>query len=147
MLHIDPKIMGHRFNIDLDQKLVLQKKNAMDKNHYQALKVKVENFLNINIIWESFYPEWLSNLDLVLKQNEKQRTCIDFTNLNKACLKDSFPLPQIDQLIEFTVGHKFLSFIDTYSEYNHIPMYEFEKDHTSFITNYDLTTTKSCPSA
>ena len=45
---------------------------------------------------EVYYPEWLANIVLVKKANEKWRICIDFTDLNKACLKDSFPLPRID---------------------------------------------------
>lgn len=49
--------------------------------------------------------------------------CIDFTDLNKACPKDSFPLPQIDQLVDATAGHEILSFMDAYSDYNQIRMY------------------------
>ena len=61
--------------------------------------------------------------------------CIDFTNLNKAYPKDSFPLCRIDQLVDTTVGHELLSFMDAYSRYNQILMYEPEEEHTSFITN------------
>ena len=63
---------------------------------------------------ESYYPDWLANLVLVLKPNRKWRTCIDFTNLNQACLKDNFLLPQIDQLVDVIVGHELLSFMDAY---------------------------------
>ena len=52
--------------------------------------------------------------------------CIDFTNLNKACSKDSFPLPLIDQLVEAMVGNELLSFMDAYSGYNQILMYELD---------------------
>ena len=47
-------------------------------------------------IKEVFYPEWLANIVVVKKKNEKWRVCVDFTDLNKACLKDSFPMPRID---------------------------------------------------
>ena len=63
-------------------------------------------------------------------------------NLNKACLKDSFPLPQIDQLVVSTTGHELLSFIDAYSEYNKILMYEPD---TSFITDRGLYYYKAMP--
>ena len=62
-------------------------------------------------------------------------TYINFMNLNKACPKDSFPLPQINQLVDATMGHELLSFMDAYSRYNQIPMYEPDDEHTSFITD------------
>lgn len=65
---------------------------------------------------------WLSNVVMVRKPNGKWRMCIDYTNLNKACPKDRFPLPCIDQLVDSTAGHKLLSFIDAYSGYNQIKM-------------------------
>ncbi|PON41357.1 hypothetical protein PanWU01x14_290260, partial [Parasponia andersonii] len=65
----------------------------------------------------------------------KWRTCIDLTDLNKACPKDSFPLLRIDQLVDVTSGHELLSFMDAYSGYNQIPMYEPDEEHTLFITD------------
>ncbi|XP_074374144.1 uncharacterized protein LOC141714528 [Apium graveolens] len=82
--------------------------------------------------------EWLANPVLVKKPNGKWRTCVDFTDLNKACPKDSFPLPRIDQLVDATAGHALLSFIDAYSGYNQILMYELDQEHTSFITDRGL---------
>ncbi len=64
--------------------------------------------------------------------------CIDFTDFNKTCSKDSFPLPKIDQLVDSTAGHGLLSFIDAFSGYNQIPMYEQDDKSTTFITNYGL---------
>ena len=52
--------------------------------------------------------------------------CVDFTDLNKACPKDNFPLPRIDQLMDFTAGHKLLTFLDAFSGYNQIKMTEEE---------------------
>ena len=61
---------------------------------------------------------------MVLISNEKWRTCINFTNLNKACPKDSFPLSWIDQLVDAMVGHELLSFMDAYLGYNQILMFK-----------------------
>ena len=61
--------------------------------------------------------------------------CVDFTDLNKTCLKDSFPLPKIDHLVDSTTGHGLLTFMDAISGYNQIPMYEQDKENTTFITN------------
>jgi len=57
------------------------------------------------------------------KKNSKWRVCIDFTKLNEACSKDSYPLPRIDQLVEAAAGHELLSFMDAYSGYNQIRMH------------------------
>ena len=54
--------------------------------------------------------------------NGKWRMCVDFTDLNKACPKDSYPLPHVDQLEDLTAGHKLLSFMDAFSGYNQIRM-------------------------
>lgn len=59
---------------------------------------------------------------------------MDFTDLNNACPKDSFPLPHINQLIDNTIGHELLSFLDTFSSYNQIPMEEDDQEKTTFIT-------------
>ena len=61
--------------------------------------------------------------------------CVDFTDLNKACPKDSFPLPKIDQLVDSTAGHWLLSFMDAFSGYNQIPIHEQDEESTTFITN------------
>ena len=63
---------------------------------------------------------------------------MDFTDLNKACLNDSFPLPRIDQLVNATSRHQLFSFMDAYSGYNQIPMHVPDQEHTSFITDCGL---------
>ncbi|XP_014490737.1 uncharacterized protein LOC106753443 [Vigna radiata var. radiata] len=60
--------------------------------------------------------------------------CVDFTDLNKACPKDNYPLPSIDRLVDGASGHMVLSFLDAYSGYNQIPMYAPDRDNTAFIT-------------
>ena len=57
---------------------------------------------------------WLANLVVVRKANGKWRLCIDYSDINKACTKDPFPLPRIDQIVDSTVGCDLLSFLDTY---------------------------------
>jgi hypothetical protein len=60
--------------------------------------------------------------------------CIDYTGLNKACPKDPFPLPRIDQIMDSTSGCDLLCFLDAYSGFNQIPMSREDEDHISFIT-------------
>ena len=70
---------------------------------------------------------------------------VDFTDLNKACPKDSHPLHRIDQLVDSTMGHKLLSFMNTFSSYNQIRMDEVDQEKTSFITSQDLFCYKVMP--
>jgi hypothetical protein len=64
------------------------------------------------------HPNWIDNPVLVPKKNGMWQMCVDYTSLNKACLKDPFLLPQIDQVIDLTVGCELLSFLDAYSNYH-----------------------------
>ena len=80
------------------------------------------------------YPEWLANVVLVKKANGKWRLYIDFTDVNRACPKDSFPLPRIDLIVDATAGHELLSFMDAFSDYNHISMDLVDQEKTLFIT-------------
>ena len=66
------------------------------KDHSEAVKGEVMNFKQAGAIKEVFYPEWLANIVVVKKKSGKWRVCVDFTNLNKGCSKDPFPVPQID---------------------------------------------------
>ena len=64
--------------------------------------------------------------------------CVDFTDLNNACPKDSFPIPKIDQLMDSMVGHKLLTFMDAFSGYNQIQMAEEDQEKIAFITSQGL---------
>ena len=70
---------------------------------------------------------------------------MDFTDLNKACPKDSFPLPRIDQLVESTAEHKLLTFMNAFSGYNQIKMAEEDQEKTAFITSQGLYCYKVMP--
>jgi hypothetical protein len=72
---------------------------------------------------------------MVKKANGKWRMCVDFTDLNKACPKDPYPLPNIDRLIDGATGYKMLSFMDAYSGYNQIKMNPADAPHTAFMSN------------
>ena len=98
------------------------------------IKQEVDKQLEVSFIKEIQYPEWLFNVVVIPKKNGKWRLRVDYTNLNDACLKDTFPLPRIDQIVDATIGHELLSFLDAYSGYNQIPMYSPDEPKTAFIT-------------
>ena len=70
----------------------------------RVVEEEIARLLAADFIMEVFFPEWLANPVLVLKKNNKWRMCIDYTSLNKACPKDPFALPRIDQVIDSTAG-------------------------------------------
>ena len=75
---------------------------------------------------------------MVKKANKKWRMYVDFTDLNKACPKDSYPLPRIDTLVDSMVRNQLLSFMDAFSGYNQIKMEEADQEKTSFVTSQGL---------
>ena len=80
------------------------------------------------------YPKWLTNTVVVKKKSGKWRVCVDFTNLNKACPKDPFPMPRIDQLVDATAGHPRMSFLNAFQGYYQIPLALEDQEKTAFVT-------------
>ena len=80
-----------------------------------------------------FYPEWLANTMVMKKKTGKWRVCVDFTNLNKTCPKDPFPMPQIDQLVDAIIGHHWMSFLDIFQGYHQIPLTLDDQERIAFV--------------
>jgi hypothetical protein len=68
--------------------------------------------LEAGFIWEVFHPEWLANSFIVPKANDKLRMCLDYTDPNKACPTDPFPVPRIDQVVDSMTGCDLLCFLE-----------------------------------
>ena len=134
MSGIDPSVITHRLNTNPSFKPVKQKSRSFAPERQKAINEEVGKLLQAGAIREVEYPEWLANVVLVKKTNGKWRLCIDFTDINKACSKDSFPLPRIDLIVDATAGHELLSFMDAFSGYNQISMDPSDQEKTSFVT-------------
>ena len=135
MTGIDPSITTHCLQVDPSFPPVRQKRRKFAEERNQAIDEEVTRLLRIGAIKEVQYPEWLANVVVVKKKNGKWRVCIDFTDLNKACPKDSFPLPHIDVLVDSTAGHEMMSFMDAFSGYNQIFMNPNDREKTAFMTS------------
>ena len=131
---IDPTVITHRLNTSSSFKPVKQKRRSFAPERQKAINEEVGKLLRAGAIREVEYPEWLANVMLVKKANGKWRLCIDFTDINKACTKDSFPLPRIDLIVEATAGHELLSFMNAFSGYNQISMDPDDQEKTLFVT-------------
>ena len=132
---IDPAIISHSLNVDPSFKPVSQRRRSLNSERNEAVAIEVNKLLEAGFIRKLDYNEWLSNVVLVRKKDGRWRMCVDFTDLNKACPKDSFPLPRIDQLVDSTSGHELLSFMDAFSGYNQIRMDSKDEAKTAFITD------------
>ncbi|KAM2040080.1 hypothetical protein ACFX16_034059 [Malus domestica] len=151
---ISPDIICHRLSIDPKAKPVRQKRRSYDTKRYKAMKAEVEKLKGIGFVREVNYPTWVANIVLVKKNPTKEslllqkvlwRMCVDYTDLNKGCLKDNFPLPLIDRFIDSTAGCELLSFMDAYSGYNQILMNPPNQEHITFITDRGLYCYKVMP--
>ena len=88
---IDPNVISHRLNVYPSSKPARQKKRVFAPERDNAIKEEVQKLTMAKFIWEIYYLDWLANVVMVKKANGKWRMCVDFTDLNKACPKDSYP--------------------------------------------------------
>ncbi|XP_068477215.1 uncharacterized protein [Phaseolus vulgaris] len=107
---IDPDFLCHHLTMDAKVRPVRQRRRKFNSERCLIVKEETQKLLSAGHIREIQYPEWLANVVLVKKANGKWRMCVDLTNLNKACPKDSYPLPNIDALVDSASGCKMLSF-------------------------------------
>ncbi|KAL0416229.1 UNVERIFIED_CONTAM: Transposon Ty3-G Gag-Pol polyprotein [Sesamum latifolium] len=129
---ISPDIITHQLSVNPNAKPVKQKKRMFGVERSQAIKDEVDKLLKAKYIRAVQYLQWLENVVLVPKPNGKWRLCIDFTDLNKACPKDPFPLPRIDMLVDSTSGCEMLSFLHAYQGYNKIPLAPEDQEKAKF---------------
>ena len=95
MTNINPMHASHKLNVIPSARPVMHKVRRFHPNRYQIIQAEVDNLLDARFIREIKYPEWLANVVVVPKKEGKRRVCVDYTDLNDACPKDSFPLPHI----------------------------------------------------
>jgi hypothetical protein len=117
---------------------IKQKLRQFAKDRKQAIEVEVCKLLAAGFIRECKHPVWLPNPILVPKKTGGLRMCIDYTNLNKHCPKDPFPLPRIDQVVDSTAGSVLLCFLDCYSGYHQIALNPEDEDKNAFIMPHDI---------
>jgi hypothetical protein len=99
----------------------------------KAVEAEMQRFLDAKVIREVMYPMWLANIVPVKKKNGKWRMCVDFTNLNKACKKDDFPLERVDKVVDDAANREMLSLLDMFSRYHQVRVRREDEEETSFI--------------
>jgi hypothetical protein len=117
---VNRDVIEHSLNVDPSFRPRKQRLRKMSEDKVEGARNEVKRLLSAGVIREVTYPEWLANTVMVKKANGKWRMCIDFTDLNKACPKDEFPLPRIDSLVDAATSSKLMSLLDCYSGYHQI---------------------------
>jgi hypothetical protein len=131
---VNRDVIEHSLNVDPSFRPRKQRLRKMSDDKADGGRNEVKRLLSAGVIREVTYPEWLANTVMVKKANGKWRMCIDFTDLNKACRKDEFPLPRIDTLVDAAASLELMSLLDCYSGYHQIWMKKEDEPKTSFIT-------------
>jgi hypothetical protein len=130
---IDPSIVIHEIKTYPDAKPVRQKLRPVHPKKLAAIKAEVEKLLKSGFIYPVPLTEWVSNLVPVAKKQGTIRVCVDYRDLNKACPKDNYPTPFIDQIIDNCAGSVVFSFMDGFSGYNQIEILPADQHKTAFI--------------
>lgn len=129
--------MQHSLNVRKDARPLMQALRHFTTEKRQAIGEEIAWLPAARFIKEVANLEWLANPVRVSKKNISWPMCVDYTDLNRACPKDPFPLPQIVEIIDSTMCCERLCFLDAYSGYHHIRMKGSDHEKTSFITPYD----------
>ena len=131
---VDSSFIFHHLNVNPSITPKKQQPRRSSKDHPDTVKDEVIKFKQIGAIKEVFYPKWLANTIVVKKKSGKRHVCVDFTNLDKPCPKNPFPMPRIDQLMDATVSHPRMSFLDAFQGYHQIPLALDNQEITDFVT-------------
>ena len=117
---VDLNFICHHLNVNPNIVLKKQPPQHSFREHVEAVKEKVIKLKCAGAIKEFFFSfsKWLANTVVVKKKNGKWQVCVNFTDLNKTCTKDPFWIPQIDQLVDATVGHPRINFLDVFQGYH-----------------------------
>jgi hypothetical protein len=134
MPRIPREVIEHHLKINPDARPVSQKPHRQSVERQDFIRKEVQKLLDASFIEEVHHPVWLANPVIVPKANGKLQMCIDYTSLNKACPKDPYPLPWIDQIVDSTSRCDLLSFLDAYSGFHQIQMCREDRKHTAFVT-------------
>jgi hypothetical protein len=135
---IPRELAEHSLDVSKTAKPIKQKLRRFAKDRKEVIRVEVLKLLAVGFIRKCKNSVWLTNPVLVPKKFGQWRMFIDYTNLNRHCPKDPFPLLRIDQVVDSTVGSTLLCFLDCYSGYHQIALKVSDQDKTVFITPHGI---------
>jgi hypothetical protein len=136
LIGVNRDIIEHKLQVNPSMKSKKQKLHKMSDEKVEAARAEVQRLLDVGFIREVTYPELLANFVMVRKKNRKWQMCTDFTNLNKCCPKDDFPLTRIDQIVDSTASCEAIALLDCFSGYHQIWLCKEDEEKSRFITPF-----------
>jgi hypothetical protein len=130
---IDPRIVKHEIRTYSDAKYFWQRLRFVNPQKAPAIKEEVEKLLNVGFIYLFPLTEWVSNPVPVDNKQGTICVCMDFHDLNKACPKDNFPTPFIDQILDECAGSEVFYFMNEFLGYNQIQIKTKDQNKMTFI--------------
>ncbi|XP_073109152.1 uncharacterized protein [Elaeis guineensis] len=151
---IDPSVCMHHIHCEVEAKPHRDMQRRLNPNMREVVKKEVVKWLDAGIIYPISDSQWVSPTQVVPKKSgitvvendegeliptratTSWRVCVDYRKLNVVTRKDHFPLPFIDQILEWLAGQSFFCFLDGYSRYNQIPIFSADQEKTTFTCPY-----------
>ena len=130
----DTSVINHIIPIKEDAKPFRQKLRRINPLLLPLIEKEVKKLFEAKIILELRHSRWLANVVPVRKKNREIRICIDFRNLNRVFLKDNYPLPKMDHILQKVVGSQRMSMLDGFSGYNQVLVHPNDQEKTTFTT-------------
>nr|GEV23279.1 reverse transcriptase domain-containing protein [Tanacetum cinerariifolium] len=124
----------HRINVLNHAEPVKQKKRSLAPERNEAIHSQLEELTEAGILREVEYQTWVSKPMVVKKDNGKWKLRVDFTNINKACIREPHPLPAAEQKAEGLHKYRLKCFLDAYKGYHQIPIAENDEEKIAFFT-------------
>jgi hypothetical protein len=133
MLGIDPEIVIHDIKTYPDAKPVRKHLHPVHPHKAAAIKLEVKKLLKSSFIYSVALTDWVSNLVPIDKKQGTIRVCVDYRDINKACPKDKFPTPFVDQIVDDYAGSEIFFLMDGFSGYNQINIVPEDQHKIVFI--------------
>ena len=134
---VPAEVCQHRIELKLDATPSHQHRYRMNPNYVEAVKKDLDKLLAARFIYPTEAASWLLPIVVVPKKNGQLRICIDYRKLNAQTVKDPYPLPYMDTILDEVAGHDMYSFMDGFSGYNQIKLAPEDKQKTAFITEWE----------
>jgi hypothetical protein len=134
----DTKVIQNVIPLKEDQKPFKHKLRCINPLLVSLIKKEVKNIFDAKVIVSLRFSKWVANLVPVRKKSDEIRLCIDFRNLNKVSLKDQYPLPKMDYILQKVVGSQKMSMLDGFLGYNQIMVHPNDREKTTFTTLWGM---------
>ena len=135
---VDPKICQHTIPMKEDAKPRKQRPYTYNENFGRKIKEEIDKLLDAEFIYEIEHTEWVSPIVVVPKKNGKLRVCVNLKQVNAATVRDSYPLPITDHVLERVAGKAAYSFLDGFSGYNQVSIALQDQHKTAFATEWGI---------